>query len=131
MADSEANETENRGSPWTRPGFMLAGGFAALMVMLLVAVLVFTSGGNNGGNGQAQPNPTPPISTTQPSGVVDDGQTSIPETPPADVTWQLYHTVALPVSRSAGPRVVTDSTAAHYAHTPTGALIAAAQITFR
>jgi hypothetical protein len=119
-------------SPWTRPGFLFAGGFAVLVVALLIVVLVMTSGGGGGKIGQAQPAPATAGSATATSpSTVDEGPTTVPTAPPAGVTWQLYHTVALPFSTQAGPRHVTDSTATGYAHTPTGALLAAAQIPIR
>ncbi|MFD3457914.1 hypothetical protein ACFWVC_37795 [Streptomyces sp. NPDC058691] len=62
-------------------------------------------------------------------------------TAPPDVTWKLlptsedgaseYYGFAVPFSASAGPTRVSGGTAAGYAHTPTGALIAGAQLSAR
>ncbi|MFY1700245.1 hypothetical protein ACN28G_00535 [Micromonospora sp. WMMA1923] len=47
------------------------------------------------------------------------------------MTWELVGPLATPVSASSGPTQVTATTAAGFAHTPEGALIAAAQIMVR
>lgn len=54
----------------------------------------------------------------------------IPETAP-DVDWQVHWTVALPFSDEHGPAVIDGDIARCYARTPTGALIASAQIDHR
>ncbi|GGM81980.1 hypothetical protein GCM10012275_60740 [Longimycelium tulufanense] len=129
MSDPTAEGDER--NPWTRSGFLLSAGVVGLLLVLLVVVLVETSTTNNG---QAQPQPPagtagPAVSApTRPAG---PGPTTIPATPPQDVSWQLYRSVALPVSASAGPHEITDSAATVYAHTPTGALMAAAHIPVR
>ena len=56
---------------------------------------------------------------------------AIPTSAPANVTWKLYNTVALPFSPQAGPMVVNRNIARCYAHSPTGALLAAVQIAVR
>jgi hypothetical protein len=55
----------------------------------------------------------------------------VPTSAPPDVRWELFQGLALPTSPIAGPRVVDGPVRAGYAHTPTGALIAAAQISAR
>ncbi len=62
---------------------------------------------------------------------VPPGQQAIPVSAPAGVTWRLYDTVALPFSAQAGPTVIKGDVARCYAHTPTGALLAAVQIAVR
>ncbi|MGB6455921.1 MAG: hypothetical protein WBH47_15720 [Streptosporangiaceae bacterium] len=62
---------------------------------------------------------------------VPPGQQAVPLTAPAGVTWQLYDTVALPFSPQAGPTAITGDVARCYAHSPTGALLAAVQIAVR
>jgi hypothetical protein len=47
------------------------------------------------------------------------------------VTWQLVGQAAVPASTSAGPFRTGGGTASGYAHTPTGALIAAVQLDVR
>lgn len=53
--------------------------------------------------------------------------TDIPRTAPA-AEWDLVSTVAVPTSKTAGPAVVDGDVAECFAHSPTGALFAAAQI---
>lgn len=130
MAIEEDTESRGAESGSARSGFRLsfifAGAGGALLLVLLV--LVLTS------NGTA---PKPPPSNHQapgsaaPAPAPDEGSTEIPQSAPVGVSWQLYHTVALPVSQQAGPRAISDSTATRYAHTPTGALLAGAQIQYR
>lgn len=118
-------------SPWTRPWFIAAAGFMCAVVLLLVVVLA-AGDGNDDGGGQAAP--TPSTSPAQPDGNADgDGCPGLEESdeeptvaPPAD--WDLFRTVALPVSSEAGPAVIDGDVARCYAHSPTGALMAAAQI---
>jgi hypothetical protein len=62
---------------------------------------------------------------------VSPGQQAIPISDPAGVTWRLYNTVALPFSVQAGPTVIAGDIARCYAHSPTGALLAAVQIAVR
>jgi hypothetical protein len=59
------------------------------------------------------------------------GQQAVPVSAPAGVTWRLYDTVALPFSAQAGPTVIAGDVARCYAHSPTGALLAAVQIAIR
>jgi hypothetical protein len=55
----------------------------------------------------------------------------VPAAPPLDVSWQVWHTIALPFSRTAGPAVVQGDVARGFAHTPTGALLAVVQASSR
>lgn len=56
--------------------------------------------------------------------------TAIPTIGPA-VTWQSFQGRVMPYSATAGPSAVRGPVVAGYAHTPTGALIAAVQIGWR
>jgi hypothetical protein len=62
---------------------------------------------------------------------VPPGQQAVPVSMPPGVTWQLYDTVALPFSTQVGPTVIAGDVARCYAHSPTGALLAAVQIAVR
>jgi hypothetical protein len=117
--------------PWTRPGFIAAAVLLALVVLVAVAVALFPSANN-----QANPTPTPTTGGTAIPPITDTtgasgGPTDTPTVAPSDVTWQLVGTEAVPVSPSAGPFRVSGGTASGYAHTPTGALIAVAQLAIR
>jgi hypothetical protein len=111
--------------------------FVAIVVILAVVVTVVSSGGSG-------PRATPPTAATR-SAVgaspraqpgpgacsLHDADQAVPAAAPAGVQWEIYDTVALPFSATAGPQVVTGDVARCYAHTPTGALLAAVQIAVR
>lgn len=115
-------------SPWTRPGFLIAAGLIALAVIGGVVVALAPDGDD------PEPGPEP---STAPATATATGAgpaalpTTIPTVAPDGVTWQLVGQAAVPVSATAGPSRVADGVAAGYAHTPVGALIAAAQISTR
>jgi hypothetical protein len=111
---------------WTRPGFVLAAALMVLVVLAAVLLAVFHDrGGDNGSAGGTAPGVPGSTAAAGPE------PTAVPTTAPAGVTWRLVGQVAVPFSTSAGPRTVTATTASGYAHTPVGALIAAAQLSTR
>ncbi|GAA0439015.1 hypothetical protein [Streptomyces luteireticuli] len=127
-------------SPWTRVGFIASAGF--VVVVVLLAVLVVTGGGDGPGDAPADragasasatrgPSSPAPSATAAAGGScpkLADTEQRIPDKAPGGVEWSLFETVALPTSKSAGPAVVDGDIARCYARTPTGALMAAAQI---
>lgn len=107
-----------------RTSLLLAGVFLGLVVLAGLVVALF-------GGGHITPT-TPPASP--PPGAIappDAQDQTVPTSPPTNVRWDLYQRVALPYSGTAGPRTIDGSVARGYAHTPTGALIAAVQIPAR
>ncbi|PBC72417.1 hypothetical protein BX261_7291 [Streptomyces sp. 2321.6] len=125
----------------------IASAAVILIVVLLGVFVVATSGDDdkNGGAAGAQPTSgsTP---TSSSSGGAGDGQApaddgngckpsdtdkSVPTAAPDDVSWDLVTTVALPRSKSAGPLKIDGKVASCYAHTPRGALMAAANGFYR
>ncbi|MGH3529884.1 MAG: hypothetical protein ACRDQ6_21660, partial [Pseudonocardiaceae bacterium] len=109
-----------------RTSLLLAGVFLGLVVLAGLVVALF-GGGHNTQN-------TPPLASSSPGAIAPpDAQLdqTVPTSPPASVRWELYQRVALPYSATAGPQTIDGSVARGYAHTPTGALIAAAQIPSR
>lgn len=78
------------------------------------------------------PTGAPPATPVRCGSLTDRGAT-VPQTTPLDVTWNLWRGVAVPTSRSAGPAVVdaADGLTDCYSHTPLGALMAAANISYR
>ncbi|MFV2021727.1 hypothetical protein [Micromonospora sp. LOL_023] len=113
--------------PWTRPGFIAS---AALVLIVVVAgVLVAVSSRDTDNDDDAPPPTSAPPAAEPTAG--NPLPTAAPTTPPADVRWELVGQTAVPVSDTAGPTRVGDGTAAGYAHTPEGALIAAAQLAVR
>ncbi len=139
-------EPGNRGgsddsrSPWLRNGFVLAVAFIGFVAVIGVAVLV-SSDTPEGGSTAASPTPGADARTGQPPpsaaadrgdcpGLDDTGR-KVPTAPPEGVDWKLFHSVALPSSKAAGPAVVEKDVARCYAHTPLGALLATSQISVR
>lgn len=115
-------------SPWTRPRFLLAAGFLALVVILAAAVALRPS---KQPENTAAPSPSATAGAGQPTSAASALPTAKPTKAPAGVTWELAGQAAVPVSDTAGPRTVHGGTASGYAHTPEGALIAAAQTAAR
>lgn len=127
--------------PWYRkPAFVLSAAFLALVVGgSLIVVLI---GGNRGGT----PDPTPTTTastatsaepTTSPGSSdpqesvcgLPAGDQSVPSAPPADATWELVGTVAVPNIDQVGPgETAADGMRYCFAHSPTGALLAAMNV---
>jgi hypothetical protein len=68
-----------------------------------------------------------PTTTGTPAPATTSGE-AVPVVLPADVTWVSVAGVALPVSETAGPHRHEHGLASGFAHTPTGALLAAAHL---
>jgi len=107
--------------------------WTGLAAVIILGVLLVAAGGvlfSDNGDGQQPPPATAPTATvhTKPGGVQDQ---SLPTSAPANVTWSLFEGFGLPVSADAGPADVQGSVASRYSHSPTGALIAAAQLSMR
>jgi hypothetical protein len=127
-----SRRAETVGTPFRRPGFIAATAFIAMVVIGGGSVLL-----SRGGSTVPLPQQTalPTAAAIQrPQGGCDptDVDQIVPTQKPADVTWSLYKSIALPSSPSAGPMIVEPSGVARcYAHTPLGALIALDQISTR
>ena len=117
--------TENKRS---RGLVAAAAVLALLMGLSLVALLLHRNGD---GSGQAAPAETP--ATSSPTAASSTPPPILPPLTavPTGVTWELFQGVALPVSRTDGPTAVTGTVHAGFSRTPTGALLAAAQIAAR
>ncbi|MBQ1094394.1 hypothetical protein [Streptomyces sp. B93] len=122
-------------SPWLRGGFVLAAAFVGFVTVIGAALAVGSD--NPGEDDAATPPRTPETRTSAPAAdggdcpELTDRARDIPAAAPADVTWTLYGSVALPSSRAAGPAVTDDDVARCYARTPLGALLATSQISVR
>jgi hypothetical protein len=119
---------------WTRfmsarVWLVAASAFLAL-VLLCGAVTLFRAWGDKDDPGSAA-QPPAPQSSAPASNCPSDAEQSVPTAAPPGLRWEPLGPVTLPYSSTAGPCKVTATTAAGYAHTPTGALIAAAQVTGR
>lgn len=106
-------------------------GLAAVIilgVLLVSAAGVVLFSGEQGRRPTAQT--TAPTRTSQPTPAGSQDQ-SLPTSAPANVTWTLFEGFGLPTSTDVGPTTVKGSVASGYSHSPTGALIAAAQLYVR
>lgn len=125
-------------SPWRSKGFVVSAAVLAVIV-LLGGYLMFSNLTNDEEQQQGQQasntpaaNPAPPATT-----VKQDAQASVCGLPGSQTnaslvqapkaTWTLFGTVAVPSSPTAGPGITDPSGLRRcYAHTPEGALFAAA-----
>ena len=134
---------DGRRGPWDRrtaPAGIVLAVVAGLLVWLLA-----TRGASHH---EASPRPAPTSSVARhrapaqpktlehtassgPGCHVAAGSQAVPQYAPQGITWQLYQTVALPYSKTAGPMVLDGGVARCYAHDPLGALLAASQIPYR
>lgn len=129
MANREASSDPDREQKplFLRTGFLLSVGFLVLIALIAVAVFVGGGDGSGGsGNGAGTPSDTPGSSSTTRTPV--PGDTAIPTKAPSGVTWVLVHGISVPTSPTAGPLRVNPPIYAGFAHTPTGALLAAGNI---
>lgn len=123
-SEAESGNGENlrlrhqRAQVWRFRRIIAAAGLMVLIVAAAVVVVV-----SNGDEASAPPG----VTGCHPT----DADQQIPQAPPAGVEWRIVKSVALPTSCTAGPLVVDGDVASCYAHTPTGALIAAVQIGIR
>ncbi|WP_433526462.1 hypothetical protein ACQPZ2_17205 [Nocardia pseudovaccinii] len=144
-----------------RVSFGVIASAAVLVLIVVVGVFVYVSrddsgsGGdkaaaaaNSGGEGFAtpevdilgrrvdvpnnpagQPLPQDPTRQRRPSDA--DWLTAAPEGTTAPHGWQRVYGASVPFSTSDGPTYIEDGLAVGYSHTPQGAVLAAAQITYR
>lgn len=124
----------------------ITAGIVLLAVLIAaIALIVVEVGGGSGGSHTAasKPRNTPSSSpggssatTTTATGTdtscsLPPGNQAVPGYTPAGITWRIYQTIALPYSPTYGPQYVNGDIARCYAHDPTGALIAATQLSAR
>ncbi|MGI8682382.1 MAG: hypothetical protein ACR2JO_09725 [Mycobacteriales bacterium] len=109
-----------------------AAAVVGLIVLAAAVVIWFTRGGSPPA---AAPKPSaaasPTTAASSPAATPAAPDATVPNSPPPGITWGLFQGVALPSSHSSGPTRVSGPVYAGYAHTPTGALLAAAQISSR
>lgn len=116
----------------SRRGVVVAGVVLGVLLVAAAVTLLLRPGGSPADQPpRAQaPAVAGPVSVT-PSTVATSEASPVPTTAPDGVRWELFEGVALPTSASAGPTRVDGAVHAGFAHTPTGALLADAQIGFR
>jgi hypothetical protein len=104
---------------------------AAVLLIMVLAVLTWSRSQGDAPPPAAAPTAVVPTGSTVPGVKVNNGDRAIPTSAPTDVTWQVWHAIALPFSATAGPSRVDGQVASGFAHTPTGALVAYAQASSR
>ncbi|UNZ16282.1 hypothetical protein [Streptomyces sp. 891-h] len=155
-SDNRTGTGEPR-SPWLRTGFVFAMAFVGFVAVIGVAVLVSSGSADSSDRGGGPGSASEPARSEKARARTGDGETdsdtssgggksshggsSCPElderqddvltAAPEGVAWKLFHAVALPASKAAGPAVVDGEVARCYAHTPLGALLATSQISVR
>ncbi|MGC4808647.1 hypothetical protein [Micromonospora sp. DT233] len=128
MSRSSAPQDFADRPPWTRPGFIAAA--ALMLIVVITGIIVAVS--PPGSDDDTDTTGAPPAGTTPAERSPEQSlPTAVPTTAPTGVRWELVGSLPVPVSSTAGPKQVTGGTAAGYAHTPEGALIAAAQLSTR
>ncbi|MFI6662836.1 hypothetical protein ACIBL8_45935 [Streptomyces sp. NPDC050523] len=144
------NRTDAEGprSPWLHTGFVLAAAFVGFVTV--IGIVVAVTSGERGDRSAPAPtamstarsgadagDPGAPSASGEPAGggaqcpALSDASRDLPDSTLKGVTWDLYHSVALPRSKDAGPAVVEGDVLRCYAHTPLGALLATSQISVR
>ncbi|WP_329167518.1 hypothetical protein OHB49_45615 (plasmid) [Streptomyces sp. NBC_01717] len=126
MSDSQEPSSPYSARWWQASALFLA------VVLVTGAVVVFTS--DDESQAPAAAGPTASASGSVSASPTGNGDcpklatsTDIPRTAPT-ADWALVSTVAVPTSKDAGPAVVDGDVARCFAHSPTGALFAGAQI---
>jgi len=120
---------QTSGSTRWSPAFIAAIAVAAALAIAAVIVLLVLKDDNNPA---AAPATTGPGTTaSEPTSGPAAAAATPPTAAPPGVTWTLVGQSAVPASASEGPTRMAGCVASGFAHTPTGALIAAAQISTR
>lgn len=123
----QADDPGDLGSEWF--GGRRWTGYAAIAVAALVAVSALIWWQGRGGVPPASSTsrgtaPTAPSAATPSAVGLDNSDQRVPTSPPSEISWQVWHAIALPYSRTAGPSRAEGQAVSGFAHTPTGALIA-------
>ena len=127
---------EGTGPFWHQPGFLVSAGFL-VMVAAGGTTLALTGGAGpeRAAAAPVVPAPASPASVAQEPGPaagtstcgLPEGSPAIPRQAPQGITWELLDGTAVPSApRTFGPGRVTDGLRTCYAHSPTGAVLAAA-----
>ncbi len=128
---TDTDRTDRTGSVWSSPSFLAALVVVLVLIAAAVAAVVNHTGGDT-------PAAAPTAPTTATWGTAGAGittapaaaDTAIPTAAPV-TAWADYHGVLIPTSATAGPARVSGDVASGFAHSPTGALLAATQLPVR
>jgi hypothetical protein len=132
MTEPTVNEDQN---PLTKPKFIISAVVVAIIAALAIILALIP---RSGGTPAAGPARAASTSTGQPSPKSDasvcglpSGNQAKPGTAPADTKWELVGKIAAPTSpQQFGPgTTAANGLRSCFAHSPTGALYAAANVT--
>lgn len=112
----------------SRASLMAAGAFILLVVAFGVLALVRAVTDDTPQASPTAATPAPSSAAGSSSLCPTDTATAVPTKQLPGLRWERLGPVLLPYSAAAGPCTITATTAAGYAHTPAGAILAAAQI---
>lgn len=133
MTEPTVNEDQN---PLTKPKFIISAVVVAIIVALGIILALLPKGG-----GTASPEPSATSTNTtssEPAATavasicgLPSGDQAKPATTPTDTKWELVGRIAAPTSPTQfGPgKTETNGLRACFAHSPTGALYAASNVT--
>ncbi|MEU6356202.1 hypothetical protein ABZ896_44000 [Streptomyces sp. NPDC047072] len=122
---------------WKQRSWQMSAGFIALVIVMGALVALTSSGSDSTGGGTARARASDgPLSGTatlvdgRPKDCATDDSAgdALPTAVPKDITWRTIGVVQVPVSASAGPTRFQGALWWCYAHTPTGAALAATAI---
>ena len=133
MADSTPPDDQHQQSPWSRPAVLFSGAF--LLALILAGILVAVGGG--GGSGHAhrrtqqqigvRSSTTSSIPTSSTACTLPAGSPNIPSvSPPAGTQWTTVGSMQVPQAPNLyGPQRTQGAFNRCFAHSPSGALLAA------
>jgi hypothetical protein len=106
--------------------------FAILVLCGVLAVVRALADDDEQASPTTGPAPSAPAASAAASALCPaDTTTTVPTKRLTDLRWEQLGPLHLPYSAGAGPCQITETTVSGFAHTPAGALVAAAQITSR
>jgi hypothetical protein len=132
MTEPTVNEDQN---PLTKPKFIISAVVVAIIVALGIILALVPRGG---GTASPEPSSTSTSTSSQPTATpgasvcgLPSGDQAKPATTPADTKWELVGKIAAPTSPTQfGPgKTEANGLRSCFAHSPTGALYAAANMT--
>jgi hypothetical protein len=132
MTEPTVNEDQ---SPLTKPKFIISAVVVAIIVALGIILALLPKGG---GTASPKPDSTSTSTSNQPTATsgtsvcgLPSGDQAKPATTPADTKWELVGKIAAPTSPTQfGPgKTEANGLRSCFAHSPTGALYAAANMT--
>ncbi|MDO5866959.1 MULTISPECIES: hypothetical protein [Paenarthrobacter] len=132
MTEPTVNEDQN---PLTKPKFIISAVVVAIIVALGIILILIPKGGGTptadpGTAGTNTPSAQPSATAAASVCGLPAGSQAKPATTPADTKWELIGKIAAPTSpKQYGPgKTAANGLRSCFAHSPTGALYAAANV---